>query len=248
MPLINPKYLWQINYVYQFSRCTLLPNQTEMENISFADLLPADVVVRQSKISNVNGVLLDNETLCTKDFNQVRLREFTCGRILGRQALKEFGINNIPILQNENGLPIWPNGTTGSITHKLDFCVVAVGSSTKYRSIGVDLESASQFDDDTLDQIASQEERFQEKLLVTQPPGGITNLLFSAKESVYKCLSPIIGEVRLDFLDVNLTLSSSNKSFRVEVDLPQLSNNDTSLQVNFIFNKTAICTSMVLRV
>ena len=219
-----------------------------MENISFAGLLPADVVVRQSKISSVDGELLDNEKLCTKDFIPVRLREFTCGRVLGRKALKEFGINNVSILQNENGLPIWPIGTTGSITHKLDFCVVAVGSSTKYRSIGIDIESASRFDDDTLDLIATLEERLQEKLLITQPPGGITNLLFSAKESVIKCLSPIIGTARLDFLDVFLTLSPSKKSFQVEVDMPQLSDNDSSLQVNFFFNQTVICTSMVLQV
>ena len=217
-----------------------------MENISFAELLPADVIVKQSKISSVDGELLDNEKLYTKGFNPVRLREFTCGRVLGRKALKEFGTHNVSILQNNNGLPIWPVGTTGSITHKLDFCVVAVGSTTKYRSIGIDLESASRFDDDTLALIATIEERLQEKLLITQPPGGFTNLLFSAKESVYKCLSPIIGAAKLDFLDINLTLSPSKKSFWVEVDIPQLSDIDSSSQVNFFFNQSVICTSMVL--
>ena len=218
-----------------------------MEYISFAELLPADVVVKQSTISSVDGELLDNEKLYTKRFSPVRLREFTCGRVLGRNALKEFGINNVSIPQDKDGLPIWPTGTIGSITHKLDYCIVAVGSTTKYRSIGIDLESASQFDDDTLALIATIEERLQEKLLITQPPGGFANLLFSAKESVYKCLSPSIGAAKLDFLDVNLTLSPSKKSFCVEVNIPQLSNIDSSLQVNFFFNQTVIFTSMVLQ-
>jgi 4'-phosphopantetheinyl transferase EntD len=62
------------------------------------------------------------------------------------------------------------------------------------------------------------------------PPSGWPKVIFSAKESIHKCVWPLWGR-NLDFLDVTLTLDAARGRFRAgpavpaaaDVDLPRIS-------------------------
>lgn len=139
-----------------------------------------------------------------------RREEFLTGRTCARAVLRRLGVPDQPVLRRENRAPLWPEGVVGSITHTEGFCAAAVANACDVFSLGIDVERGRGVSRELFDYVAtrSEQERFQ----------GLEDwatILFSIKESVFKCLNPPTG-VWLEFHDVEV-LELADGSYRARV-------------------------------
>lgn len=123
-----------------------------------------------------------------------RKAEFLAGRYAAREALKVAGVDSSVVIRSDkNGCPIWPESITGSITHKKNTAMCAVSYTQEYLSLGIDLEERlcnkiaeniwqSVLSESELDVISELNMTFSE----------VVTLAFSAKESVFKAVYPLI--------------------------------------------------------
>jgi enterobactin synthetase component D len=138
-----------------------------------------------------------------------RRAEFLAGRWCARSALGRAGMHPpaAPGIGPDRA-PAWPAGFVGAITHSQGEAWAVVAQDTQLRGIGIDLERA-------LDAAAARE---LEPVLRApgEPLPGVRGadaapwsdaqrlaLLFSAKESFYKCVAPLGGSA-LGFADARL--------------------------------------------
>lgn len=128
--------------------------------------------------------------------------EYLVSRACAAALLRQLGAPTCHVGMQEDRSPIWPPGFVGSITHTRALIAVAVGSSSRARSLGIDAESL--VDDDGLTTIARYCLQPQETLwldrLPSIAPTQVGTLIFSAKEAFYKCLYPHINQY-IDFTD-----------------------------------------------
>jgi len=136
-----------------------------------------------------------------------RQREFAAGRACARRLLERLGLPPAAVPANADRSPIWPAGAIGSIAHDASICVVAVAKAGPLLSLGVDVEPDAPLEDELWPTVCSPREL---AALLRRPGperGAAARLVFSAKESVYKCLHPLL-RIPLRFHDVELELAS----------------------------------------
>lgn len=146
--------------------------------------------------------------------------EFIAGRYCASQALKKFSdsppvgyTTQIPIQPNRR--PAWPEGFIGSISHSGTRAMAVIGSTAIYSGLGIDCEIL--LTDILAQQIVAlvlhpQDHKFRwhRKL----PFGEFVTLIFSAKESLFKALSPTIENIQ-GFHDFTISsVSDSQISLR----------------------------------
>jgi len=123
-----------------------------------------------------------------------RRASFLAGRWCARQALRA----SVPhaaqtvIGMGELREPLWPGGTLGSIAHTAGYALAAAAPQGAVRAIGLDVERW--FDDDAPARVgADLADSGELDALIAQtgwPAARLLTMLFSAKESIYKCLFP----------------------------------------------------------
>jgi 4'-phosphopantetheinyl transferase EntD len=150
-------------------------------------LLPDGATFAELTIEGPEPALLADEAVAVVRAVAKRRREFAFGRACARAALGA----NVSIAVGPGGAPIWPVGVSGSITHTDDYAAAAV---TRAGYIGIDVESLARIAE--IENLASRVALPSERAV----PVGV---VFSAKESVYKCLYPTAGRF-LEFADVEL--------------------------------------------
>lgn len=130
-----------------------------------------------------------------------RTAEFAAGRDCARIALREIGIAHAdrPILADEHGAPIWPDGVVGSISHTTGWTgAVAArrGLHGGIASLGLDAEAAAPLPDGVLDVVASDAERASLAHLARVDSATHWDaVLFATKEAAYKAWYPLTGVV-----------------------------------------------------
>lgn len=129
-----------------------------------------------------------------------RRSEYLAGRFCAALALRQAGLPGD--VGRKGRAPVWPPGVAGSITHSRDRAIAAV--STRYQGLGLDCEAMVAADRAT--QLAAvifseAEARLRPEALTF---GAFFTLVFSAKEALYKALSPRLDRIP-DFRDVTLT-------------------------------------------
>ena len=136
-----------------------------------------------------------------------RLAAYLAGRYCASRALhvaRWTGDSRVPI--GEAGGPAWPTGVVGSISHAPTRAVAVVGSSARWRGLGVDCERV--LDDGEADEFVCSVMPEADGVAVTGADtiswAEFVTVGFSAKESLYKSLRPIVGEF-FDFADARLT-------------------------------------------
>jgi 4'-phosphopantetheinyl transferase EntD len=156
----------------------------------FARLVPPGTAVAALAITGEPPGLFAGEDLPRAVAKRRTERAF--GRTCARTALAELGVAPVAIIPGAGGEPRWPVGLAGSITHTDDHAAAAVTRAVL--GLGIDLESLAHTArvPDLLATVALESERAHPAALV-----------FSAKESVYKCL--YAGRF-LDFHDVELAI------------------------------------------
>ncbi|MDG6102656.1 4'-phosphopantetheinyl transferase superfamily protein [Dactylosporangium aurantiacum] len=182
------------------------------------DLLPEFVVVEVAGDDDWTGALLPDEAAhLSPRAVEGRRREYTAGRVCARRALQRVGIHGQPVLAAPSRAPIWPAGAIGSITHTKGYCAVAVGLVPDLRAVGIDAERRTVLPANIVPSICLPEEIAWCAQRPDEPWWPAVH--FSAKETVYKMWSPIMG-TWLDFHDARLTIDVAAGTFEAAI-LPE---------------------------
>lgn len=180
-----------------------------------------------------------------------RRLHYLAGRLCARRALlalePERQIASLP--RGHAGAPRWPDGVTGSITHTEGFASAAVASTCDAVAVGIDSE-----------RVMSARRAAEVSRLVACPfelarvweagfdwPLTLT-LVFSAKETVFKCLHAGVGHV-FEFQDVQIVdVDSRTRTFhaRLARTLSATLPVDTVLEGRFDIDLPLIHTGMVI--
>src|SRR6202035_4332920 len=144
---------------------------------------------------------------------QKRQREFLAGRWCAKQALQCLGAGSTHVAMAEDRAPIWPDGVVGSITHTGDFAAAAVAWAADIAALGIDSE-------EIIDPAAARDIAdvcmVEEPALFKAADGRsfceFCTFVFSAKESVFKCLFPLTRKF-LEFSDVRITSVDWNREY-----------------------------------
>jgi enterobactin synthetase component D / holo-[acyl-carrier protein] synthase len=170
------------------------------------EILPAAASCHESFTDPPGALLLPEEQVLVARAVAKRRREFTTGRNCARSALSGLGVPPVPILAGERGMPLWPPGIVGSITHCAGYRAAAVARAGDVAAIGLDAEPNDALPQGVLDAIAVAGECARLRRLAAGPPGICWDrLLFSAKESVYKAWFPLTRRW-LGFRDADVTI------------------------------------------
>jgi enterobactin synthetase component D len=178
--------------------------------------------------------------------------EYCAGRYCARQAMHKCAPEHtdVAIPSGPRGEPLWPPGIVGAITHTHGFASVAVARTRDARAIGLDAEHvmAEKQAIDVLEQIATPNE--VSTLLRTTRWGTamVLSVVFSAKETIFKCLYPEVGRY-FDFRDAvvdELDPSRGSFSARLVVALTPRLAAGTRLDGRFERNDGWVCTGMTL--
>lgn len=180
-----------------------------------ADLLPADIAVAQGAIDAADGAVFPVEAAAVVRAVEKRRREFGAGRAYARQALATLGCPSTPIPVGPGRRPLWPHGFVGSISHSDHLCAAVVGFRTRYIGLGIDLESDTPIDDESLRAHICRPEEMAR--------GGAdrTKLLFVIKEAVFKAYYPE-GGAFLEFSDISVEVDPVRLSFVAALARPEL--------------------------
>lgn len=140
-----------------------------------------------------------------------RQREFRAGRHCAHAALQRINIKPQPILMEENRAPMWPPSVAGTIAHCKDYCIAACAWRENILSLGVDVEPIKPLKPGIGRYIHSP----KEQAYLDAHPELPERLIFCAKESLYKCYSPVIKRF-FGFHAVEIQIDPECQSFRFQ--------------------------------
>jgi 4'-phosphopantetheinyl transferase EntD len=178
---------------------------------AFAALLPEDVAWSDWTPERAEPGLHREEAHVVARCAARRRRDFAAGRRCARDALAQLGVDAFPLLAGPRREPLWPVGIVGSISHTDGYCAAAVARQSAIRGIGIDVERADPLPARLLRTVASPAER---AALTALGRGRVAwgKVLFSAKESVFKCYYPA-AHLYLDFSDVSVAIRPERGAF-----------------------------------
>lgn len=180
-------------------------------------LFPAPVLTLTATPDMWSGTLLPEEEACLSPRAIAkRRREFTAGRVCARAALARLGIRDFPVLAATDRSPVWPPGIVGSLSHCSDYCGVAVARRGPIAGLGLDVERARPLEGRVVSIICTDAEISRLGSLPDLPAGLRAMIVFSAKESVYKCWHPLTKRP-LDFHDVEIDFAAGPGAFTARV-------------------------------
>jgi len=155
--------------------------------------------------------------------SQKRRNEFSTGRICARNSLLAYGINNFPILRNQQREPIWPDNIVGSISHCRDLCGAVVAKKSSIRAIGFDIENVRRLRQDISKHICTQQELEWLASQSRTERDRLVILFFSLKEAIFKCISSL-QNIQISFKDCAIQPDSGSNSAYVHFYLPNIQN------------------------
>jgi 4'-phosphopantetheinyl transferase EntD len=146
------------------------------------------------QVGALSPLHVDETPLGYDAWAEKRKREFRAGRHHARRALLAAGGPASSILRDNDGVPIFPAGFSGSITHtgrhQTYAAAVIVGERAQ---VGLDAEELRELPLDMVAHILTEEERrtlSRSTKMGLGSEGAVALLAFSAKEAFYKCLFP----------------------------------------------------------
>lgn len=175
---------------------------------AFRSLLPDDVQFVDTSTS-LAAVLHPDEERFIAGARDTRREEFAAGRTCARLALHRLGIEDFPLLPDENRAPLWPRGVTGSITHSGGYCAVAVARQSAIRALGIDSEVMGRFTEKLWPRVCTPGELEWLLAQTADRRGSLAAAIFGAKEAVYKCQYQITRRW-LGFQDVEISLAQDS--------------------------------------
>ena len=175
------------------------------------DCLPQHIYMVTSESPQMPDHNYYNEVQYYQHVAPKRRDDFITGRNCARKSLQLHGVSPCSIPIGPNREPIWPDGITGSITHCLGFYAAATARQTFYRSIGIDAEPNINLPHEIWDLILTSAERNFCKSN-SMDKRKFCRIIFSAKESIYKTIYPLLKEY-VDFLDIEILIDGESETF-----------------------------------
>ena len=123
-----------------------------------------------------------------------RQAEFLAGRLCARAALQQLdNLDCVPAI-GEDRAPVWPQHISGSITHSRGHAAAIVGHKAQWRGLGMDLENVLSLEraERLAGEILTAAELQRMAMLPREQHALLVTLTFSAKESLFKALYPIV--------------------------------------------------------
>jgi 4'-phosphopantetheinyl transferase EntD len=145
-----------------------------------------------------------------------RLREYTAGRDCGRRALRKLGYD-AAIPRGERGLPRWPAGTIGTITHTHGYAAAAVTERSAFSGIGLDAETIGRLTPNLWPQVFTAGERGWLDTLDQDAQATFATVIFSAKEAFYKSQFVPYG-LSLGFQEAEVTVGADTFMVRSPIE------------------------------
>jgi enterobactin synthetase component D len=175
--------------------------------------------------------------------------EHLAGRQCAAMALAGAGAPSSEVGTSADGSPIWPAGFVGSITHIRGFASACVSALGELAGVGIDteevLDRAARAE--IRDAVATPNELARLQSNSALDENSLVTLLFSAKESVYKCLAPITNDF-LEFHDVEvLEVDLASGAFEARIK-KKLSVRLPRLGGRFRFDAGLVHTAVELRI
>jgi enterobactin synthetase component D len=118
--------------------------------------------------------------------------QFVGGRIALRSAAKQIGFSPGPLLRNDRGAPVLPEGLAGSVSHKRTLAVAMVARSNG-ATLGVDLEDYGPPRPTIAPRVLTPAELVEIEDLPADRHWTAVVLRFSLKEALYKALDPYVN-------------------------------------------------------
>ncbi|WP_269523373.1 4'-phosphopantetheinyl transferase family protein [Coraliomargarita parva] len=201
-------------------------------------LLPEKVYAAVEVASHQSWESLPEEDLLEEACDSRKL-EFQTGRFCARKALEQAGATFAPILRTEDGLPVWPRGYLGSITHSKGLCGAVVASKRHLSCVGLDFERADRLSTSAMQRVVHEDESEWVDGLQLR-----ASVLFSLKEAFYKAQFPCWG-LHANFHDLSLIVDLERGAAQVQsMHGPLVANNEIS-QALWEF-RLGLCGSYVL--
>ncbi len=209
------------------------------------NLLPNNIACETLYEGTQNLFVHETEVASIQHASKKRITEFLNGRHCAHKALIKLGYTKkTAILQGAKREPLWPESIVGSITHCKGYFAAVVCYNKLIKGIGIDAETNIDVSKKIAITIQTEKEIFTNSILYKQIPNlHLNKLIFSAKESVFKFLYPIVKHA-IKFKDVEINLNITNKTFSVIILNTKLSNKfKNSLMVGkFDYNDSHIVT------
>jgi len=187
------------------------------ETLNIEHLFPATVKSYCCHVQNHTEDLHSKEAIIISKAIDKRCYEFSTGRLCARKALQQIGIDNYILTKGKNGEPIWPDQIKGTISHSNKWAGAAVATTKNIMGIGFDIETISRISNGILRRIITEKEKELLDKKDEQQAQIYAVLIFSAKEAIYKALSPIYAET-LRFKDVSILCKNNSPEFEIELN------------------------------
>lgn len=171
--------------------------------------LPEDI---QSKFTFLLAPILANAATGRKN-------EFIAGRYCAIKAAENLKHKVVTLPMGPHREPIWPDALVGSISHTKQTAVAVVAEKKRVKGVGIDLENiVVEKKVETIQKMVATDSDL--KLIEALPAEAkklAYTILFSAKESLYKCLYPIC-QCYIEFKEATLvSLDFVNYTFELEL-------------------------------
>jgi phosphopantetheine--protein transferase-like protein len=187
------------------------------EILNIKHLFPAPVKTYCCLVQDHTENLHSEERIIISKAIDKRRYEFSAGRLCARKALKQLGIDNCILTQDENGESMWPEQITGTISHSKKWAAAAVSTTNDIIAIGFDIETVSRISSDILKRIITEKEKELLDKKDKQDAQIYAALIFGAKEAIYKALSKLYSKT-LRFKDVSIISNDDSPEFEIELN------------------------------
>ena len=152
-------------------------------------------------------------------------------------------------MHDQNGAPLWPQGIVGSITHSTTHAAAAIAQDSRLRGLGIDMETVSRVSPAIANKILTTPEL---TTLQCHPDPTekqrLLALFFSAKESIYKCLHPLL-QCRIGFEDARIECEPDQSSIKI-VLCPHIQSalpGAEHLRGSYYYFDNTVCTAVWLK-
>lgn len=174
------------------------------------NLLPLNIKYAASLIPEESEFEYPSEEDALRTAGDYRRREFVAGRDCAREALEEVGFSKGPILADDFGVPIWPEGSLAVISHSRGYCMAIAGRSSDYRIMGLDLEQTNRLSASAIERVVHPSEQDY-----VQGDQKKATLMFCAKEAFFKAQFPV-WQTHANFHDLALFVEEDKGELTIQ--------------------------------
>lgn len=177
---------------------------------ALAEMAPVGVGISTSSVADNLNSLVSEELASTDGWALSRLHEFSTGRVCARRAMEQIGRRPEALVPDSDGVPCWPAGVQGSITHSRGLVASVASDSENVELIGLDLEKTNRL------KLAAMRRILNERELDSAGTDVVrASVFFSLKEAFYKMQYPRFRTVG-NFSGVALNVDFERNHAKVE--------------------------------